>query len=284
MIHEPVLLNEALDALHIKNSTQYIDATLGAGGHTIGILKRGGNVLGIEADEKMLDIAKERIQETCPVSNRSVGDYILVNGNFRNIASIAKDNGIFRVDGILFDLGISSVHLDSDSRGFSFKDESAPLDMRLNTSAQSVTASDLLNSLPEKALVELFSEGMGKTAAKRLSERVAKARAIKKFVTVSDFLDVAGRKKRGKIHPATKAFMALRIAVNTELATLTTALEDSKKLLVKKGKIVVISFHSGEDRIVKKVFGESELVTPSEDEIQRNPRARSAKMRVFTNE
>lgn len=281
-MHKSVLLNEAVDALHIENSARYIDATLGAGGHTIEILKRGGRVLGIEADKKMIEVAKEKIEEACPAPKYEFGSqYILVNDNFRNIASVAKENGFMGVSGILFDLGISSIHLDSDDRGFSFKDEAAPLDMRLSTDIQMVKASDLVNSLSEKHLMDLFLEGMEYADARRLASRVIRNRAEKSISTVGDFLDITGREKRGKIHPATKAFMALRIAVNTEMDSLKTALPEAYSLLSIGGVMAVISFHSGEDKVVKDLYRDSELILPTEEEINENPRARSAKMRII---
>lgn len=282
IMHKSVLLKETSDVLHIKNSARYIDATLGAGGHTIEILKRGGRVLGIEADKKMIQVAKEKIEEACPAPKYEFGSqYILANDNFRNIASVAKENGFMGVSGILFDLGISSVHLDSDDRGFSFKDETAPLDMRLSTDIQMVKASDLLNSLSEKNLMDLFLEGMEYADARRLASKVIRSRAEKSISTVGDFLDITGREKRGKIHPATKAFMALRIAVNTEMDNLKMALPEAYSLLADGGVMAVISFHSGEDKVVKDLYRDSELVLPTEEEINENPRARSAKMRVI---
>lgn len=281
-MHKSVLLKEAIDALHIKTGGWYIDATLGAGGHTIEILKRGGKVLSIEADERMIEVAKEKVQEACPASEFSFGsDYIFENDNFRNILRVAQRHSLSQVDGILFDLGISSVHLDNDTRGFSFKDESAPLDMRLSPETQMVKASDLLNSLSEKNLAALFLEGMSFPEAKRLAQKVVNKRDLKPLNNVSDFLDIVGREKKGKIHPATRPFMALRIAVNSEIETLKDALADSISLLKDGGHLIVISFHSGEDKVVKETFKKSELIIPTEEEISQNPRARSAKMRVF---
>ncbi len=274
-MHEPVLVSEVIDYLHIQNNAQYIDATLGAAGHSLEILKRGGMVLGIEADPAMLKFSKKRVGEACPT---------LVLGNFRDIAKIARGSGFTNVSGILFDLGISSIHFDTDARGFSFKDPSSPLDMRLNPEVQAVTAADLLNSLDQTQLTNLFESS-------RLARDVVNARKFKKFALVGDLLSLFEGKTRGKIHPATKAFMDLRIAVNSELDNIAEALPDAFDLLAKGGKLCVISFHSGEDRIVKENFRRlvdqgiaeaTDLILPSQSEVERNPRSRSAKMRVLT--
>ena len=182
-MHTSVLLKESVDSLHIQNGAKYIDATLGAGGHTEEILRRGGLVLGIEADPKMLEIARKRVGEACPT---------LFLGNFRDIASIAHEHGFEKVSGVLFDLGISSVHLDSDPRGFSFRNPNASLDMRLNTEAQGVTAADLLNSLDKTQLTILFE-------SKLIAQKVVESRKNKPFESVGDFLSLFGQ-KWGKIH------------------------------------------------------------------------------------
>lgn len=279
-MHTSVLLKEAIEALHIKTGGKYIDATLGAGGHSIEILRRGGKLLAFEADEKMLQIAKINIQKAHGEVYVLGRDYFIVNQNFRNISAVAKDSGFREVDGILFDLGISSVHLDADSRGFSFKDPSKALDMRLSPKDQVVTAFDLLNSLPEAHLVELFLGGMDYHSAKSLASKVIDKRKHGKFKTVGDMLELTGKAK-GKIHPATKPFMALRIAVNSEIDTLKSALLDAISLLKRGGVLIVISFHSGEDRVVKQQLKKTQLVLPTKEEILRNPRSRSAKMRIY---
>lgn len=269
--HIPVLLNESIDALKVEPGKRYIDATFGAGGHTKEILKRGGEVLSIEFDPKMI----KRFGESLEGAR-------VVEGNFVNIDKIAKENGFHDVDGVLFDLGISSVHLDSDERGFSFKNEDAPLDMRLSPEFQGVTAADLLNSLPKSALAQMFEFGMNRHKALDLSSKIIKEREEKKFETVGDLLDIVGRERRGKIHSGTKAFMALRIAVNSELANLSEALPKAYGLLKSGGVLAVITFHSGEDRVVKEFKKDlQELILPSDEEISENPRSRSAKLRII---
>jgi 16S rRNA (cytosine1402-N4)-methyltransferase len=283
-MHKSVLLTEAVDALHIKKHAKYIDATLGAGGHALEIINRGGEVLGIDADPKMLEVARLRLKAT-PRQAR----FTLTKGNFRDIASIAKENSFTPVSGIIFDLGVASPHFDEDSRGFSFKDSDSPLDMRLSDTL-GVTAADLLNSLPERNLRELFMTSMDYGKANSLAKKVAKYREEKRFEKVSDLLAITGEKKFGKIHPATTAFQALRIAVNSEYENLEEALRGAFELIEAGGRIAVISFHSGEDKIVKRYFktqkeeGKAtleDLVIPTEKEISENTRARSAKLRVL---
>jgi len=317
-IHESVLVDEVINVLgltgfaHSKyQARKYIDATLGGGGISLEIIRRGGNVLGIDNDESMLEVAKERLKEvplrsskksyggsvTCPTPDQESvwGSFKLIHGNFANIKEIAGNEGFLDVYGIIFDLGISNLHYEDIERGFSFKNPKAFLDMRLNPKTQNVRASDLLNSLRLDQLVELFSVVLGKKESKRLAAKIILAREIKKIETVGDFLNILGSKisYNKKIHPASLPFLALRIAVGSELDNLKKALPSSFELLNKGGKLVVISFHSAEDRIVKRFFkdkvldGSAKLFTKKpiiakEEEILRNPKARSAKLRVMT--
>lgn len=300
-VHEPVLAGEVLKALGIdetaplNNQARYIDATVATAGYSIEIIRRGGRVLGIDADEKILEIAKKRLEKTCSALNRPVqGCFKLVHGNFRKIDEIAKKASFAQVDGIIFDLGVSSLHLESVSRGFSFRYPGAALDMRFDKVSQKVTASDLLNSLPRTQLQELFAVVMSQGTSKKLADKVAASRTSRLIKSVGDFLEVVERTvpRKGKLHPATKPFLALRIAVNSELENLKEALPKAFSLLEPGGRLVVISFHSGEDGFVKKFFRKTESedlahlvakkpILPSFSEIEDNPRARSAKMRVL---
>ena len=290
-LHEPVLLKEVLDALgltglaHSNNQVRkFIDATLGTGGHTAEIIKRAGVVLGIETDNSLLRVARERVEG---------GAFKLIHGNFKDIYEIAKHEGFLQVDGILFDLGVSNLHFEDSRRGFSFKYENAPLDMRLNRELQNVSASDLLNNLRHDQLITLFSVILSKYKSKKLADSVVSKRSKSKLMTVGDFLSIFGRYGfKHNLHPATLPLLALRIAVNSELDNLKEALPSSLKLLRKDGRLVVISFHSAEDRIVKRFFrkiakeGAGEIITKKPivaqpKEIFLNPKARSAKLRIL---
>lgn len=292
--HISVLLEESINALHVKKGGVYIDATLGAGGHTIEIINRGGKVLGIDQDSKMLEVAKKNIESACPPRKSSsfvAGSFTLEKANFKDIDQVAAKLGYTHVDGVLMDLGVSSMHLDSIERGFSFNKPSEKLDMRLDENL-GVTAADLLNSLDRNSLVDLFATGESNREAYLLAKKVIEYRSKKPFDKVSDFLTLFGNKIPGRNHPATKAMMALRIAVNTELQVLEEALPKAFNLLNMAGRLVVISFHSGEDRIVKKYFSYLEKqnlakvlskkpIEPTEAEIETNPRSRSAKLRFI---
>src|SRR5581483_2697206 len=252
-LHEPVLLKEVISSLHVENQARYIDATLGTGGYTKAMLEKGAEVLSIDADESMIQIAKRNLKGL--KAN-------LVHANFKDISRIATDKNFKDVDGIVFDLGVSNVHFQDDERGFSFRNPDADLDMRLDPKSNNVKASDLLNILREDQLKEIF----GKSIAKKIVE----FRKKKKFQKVNDFLEIfsktnrsaqklaavkGARSKRVKsIHPATVPFMMLRIAVNSELDNLRKALPQAWDLLKPGGRLVVISFHSLEDEIVKNFF------------------------------
>jgi 16S rRNA (cytosine1402-N4)-methyltransferase len=297
--HEPVLAHEVIGYLRLdvplKKQAYFIDTTVGTAGHTLKILKAGGNVLGIDADKELLEIAEKRLNIACPTLNDSVqGHFKLVNGNFKDIDKIAKRMKIKKVDGILFDLGVSNLHLKSQTRGFSFESGSAPLDMRIDIKSQNVTAADLLNSLREDQLIELFSGVMIQPIAKRLAKEVGFRRKEKPIKETSDFLAIISRARidGGRLNPATLPFMALRMAVNSELENLKIALPKAFELLKKGGRLIVISFHSGEDVLVKNYFRNMQKkdlvkiltkkpVVPTREEITRNPRARSAKLRCF---
>jgi len=318
------MVREVLSALHIKNpargalqrvagrQARYIDATVGLGGHAIEIVKSGGNVLGIEADSESLEIARERLIEACPDRHHTVsvpdgyrmvpvpppsltrGSFTLIHGNFRDLKEIALKESFDRVDGILFDLGISSYQLATKVKGFSFQDLDAYLDMRFDRISQEVTAQDLLKVLNVGQLIELFRVTMPKGVARALSKRIVEARKIREIKTVGDFLEIIKPKFRSKpkLNPSTLPFLALRIAVNSELDNLRQALPQALELLKAGGRLVVISFHSGEDGLVKNFFKESQdserglIITkkpifPEKKEIATNPRARSAKMRIL---
>ncbi len=290
--HKTVLLSEAIDNLNVSAGEKYIDATVGGGGHTREILKRGGIVLGIDADEEAIEYADKDLR--LKIKGLSIGkNLILAKGNFKDIDRIAKDNGLGLVRGIIFDLGVSSYQLDTPTRGFSFQ-SNGPLDMRMDKDL-SVKARDLVNSLTKRELIELFTRLGEEYKAPVIAEEIIKARANEPIVTTLELVEIVKKAVPNysyKINPATKVFQALRIAINDEINNLKESLPKALKLLDKSGRLVVISFHSLEDRIVKNLFREWEQmglgkivikkpITPRAQEIEENRRSRSAKLRVF---
>ncbi len=309
--HEPVLIEEVVDAVaHLKSQSTarktIIDATVGFGGHSSEFVRRGFYVIGLDADGSAIDIAQTKLArvlrrqdcggQACPASKHASECFKLVNANYRDIDKVTEELGVESVDAILFDLGVNTFQLTSRERGFSYKKMSSDLDMRLSPEKQSVCAKDLLNSLRDDQLTNLFIDYLPTNQSKRLAKNIVEKRARKKFQTVSDFVDVikkSGAKGRASsIDDETLAFMALRIAVNSELDTLSNTLPKALALIRSGGRLVVISFHSGEDKIVK-IFGrEMEVkekvrvitkrpIVSTKEEKARNKRSRSAKMRIF---
>jgi 16S rRNA (cytosine1402-N4)-methyltransferase len=321
-MHESVMVGEVLEAFGLNSDAHlndqgssvipepisakqgwFIDATLGNGGHTLELIKKGGQVLGIEWDKNMLDLAENRLikayseqgRKACPPPDQNSvwGSYTLVHGNFKDIAKITKKANFLNVDGILFDLGVSNIHLTSETRGFSFLNPDAPLDMRINPDI-GPTAADLLNVLRQDQLESLFLKVLKTNEVKKLVNKIIVFRKIRNFKNIGDFLRVCEGviDIKGKIHPSTRAFLALRMAVNSELENLQEALPSAFSILKTEGKLVVISFHSAEDLIVKDFFKLKERsktgflinkkpIVPKVSEIQNNPKARSAKMRIL---
>lgn len=287
--HVSVLLQEAVDALQIQKGKKYIDATLGAGGHSREIVERGGIVLGIDQDSEAIQFVEEELR----VKNQELRNNITIaQGNFSTIAQIARENEFEKVSGILFDIGVSSHQLDTNVRGFSFLTD-GPLDMRMSSSL-GTTAADLVNGLHKGELADLFTKYGEEPFAKKAAEAIVQERLERPIQTTKDLADLIARSipKIGKVHPATKVFQALRIAVNDELFALEKGLDEALGLLETNGRLVVITFHSLEDRIVKKAFEAYEEkglgqiqtkkpIVPSNEEIESNKRSRSAKMRVL---
>lgn len=292
------MLKEAIEGLKIQPNKWYIDCNLGGGGHTEAVLKKGGKVLGIDIDpEAVKEVAKnhnlEIIEKNNHIESRS-DSLILFQANFAELKHITDQLILKDIKGILFDLGVSSSQLDTAERGFSFIKE-APLDMRMNQNDQVATAADLVNGLHEKELAELFlklgEENFNRPIAKKIVEE-RKNRLITTTVQLANIIESVKRKRPGeKIHPATKVFQALRIAVNDELNSLKKGLLTASEILDKNGRLVVISFHSLEDRIVKQIFkelaekGSFKTITPkpleaTDEEKNQNPRSRSAKIRI----
>lgn len=264
------MVKEVIKSLHINKSSQIIDATLGTGGHSQAIINLGGKVLGIERDPKILAIAKDRLKET--------GKFVLEN--FTNIDKIAKENNFSKVTGILLDLGVSNIHLKEDNRGFSFSDSSQALDMRLKPNSQGVKASDLLNVLDKTQLTNLFAKIVNFANAKKIAERIVNVRPITTVGELNLCLEDLPHKR--SLNPATLPMLALRIAVNSELENLEEVLPKAFNLLENGGRLLVITFHSGEERIVKDFFkGKGEVVLPSQEEIFNNQKSRSAKLYIL---
>ena len=299
-VHIPVLVEETVRALAVQPGGRYIDCTLGGGGHAAAILERsspGGQLLGIDADPEAIYTARQTLQ--------AYGDStVLVNDNFVNLEAICYKHDFLPVHGILFDLGLSSLQLELSDRGFSFQ-QRALLDMRLNPN-QELTAADIVNAYPETELVHLIRTYGEETYSRQIARRIVQERPINTTLELARTIERAVGGRRGKIHPATKTFQALRIAVNNELENLELALKQAVKLLGFEGRLVVISYHSLEDRIVKQ-FTQQEakdcicppdtptctcghsaslrlinkrVIIPSEEEVENNPRSRSAKLRA----
>lgn len=285
--HTPVLLTEAVDSLKVVPGQKYIDATLGGGGHTRLILDRGGIVLGIDQDDEALEFTKEKF-----VRETNEGKLKISKGNFSEIREIAVKNGFEKVNGILFDIGVSSYQLDSPGRGFSIRQD-ARLDMRMDRSS-TLTAFDVVNKYPVAALTEIFYRYGEEHNAHEIAEEIGIRRRKGEITTTKELAGIAEKisHKSEAIHPATRIFQAIRIEVNGEIEALKKGLSQSLELLNSHGRVVVISFHSLEDRVVKQTFdtfrrnGLGVIVTKKPiiatfDETKINKRARSAKMRVF---
>jgi 16S rRNA (cytosine1402-N4)-methyltransferase len=285
-MHIPVLVNEVLEYLRVRPDGTYIDATINGGGHAEAILRSGAQVrlLGIDRDAAMLARARERL---APFADRM----LLVEGNFREIDQIHRSSGLPAADGLLADLGLSSNQLEDAGRGFSFERE-AELDMRMDARTAR-TAADLVNQLPECELANLIFELGEERHSRRIARAIMKARPIHKTTQLAQVVARAIPLRTGlhHIHPATRTFMALRMAVNQELENLEAFLERSLGVLAPGGRLVVISFHSLEDRKVKQAFHDwrregrvnlltKKVVRAGAEERARNPRSRSAKLRA----
>jgi len=294
--HIPVLLNEAVEALRVEPGARYIDCTVGQGGHAAGILERGGQLLGIDVDPQAVQAARARL---LPYSENA----ILINEDFKNLEQICFNLGFHPIRGILFDLGMSSLQVNNASRGFSFQYD-APLNMRYNPS-QGLTAATIVNTFPEDELASIIKMYGEEHRGRQIARSIV---ANRPFSTTRQLATVVSRTVglRGRIHPATKTFQALRIAVNQELDRLEIAINQAANLLDRGGRLVVISFHSLEDRLVKDFLRKESqdcicppqipvcvcghratlklitkrVITPSPAEVAVNPRSRSAKLRV----
>jgi 16S rRNA (cytosine1402-N4)-methyltransferase len=287
--HVPVLLKEAIDFLAVRPGGTYIDATVGLGGHSYEIAKRldaPDHLIGLDKDPAALEIARARLR---PIPELE-GDWpqiTLVHGSF---AEIEKRFGAASADGLLVDLGLSSLQLQHAARGFSFQAE-GPLDMRMNPQS-GLTAEQVVNQFDERTLADLIYEFGEERRSRRIARAIVRSRPISTTVQLAVVISAAARSmKSGRIHPATRTFQALRIFVNRELDDLKVLLDSAPRVLKPGGRLVIISFHSLEDRIVKDALREGvkqghyqlltkKPITPGEEEIALNPRSRSAKLRA----
>lgn len=302
-MHKPVMLQEVLDELQVRSAGRYIDATVGNGGHAVAILERSapdGRLLGLDRDQEALTEARKNwaaYETRC----------LWAHANFEQLAEQAQQHDFTDVDGILFDLGVRSDQLDQPERGFSFMKD-GPLDMRMDQT-ESSTAADLVNTLSEQDLAACFYELGEERSSRRIAHRLVERRSQRPFETTGDLaatVEKAVGGRRSRIHPATRVFMALRMAVNRELDSIRTGVGASLSLVRPGGRVAVITFHSVEDRLVKRLLADHigvwesqqaggriwhgkmpafkkvnrKPLTPCEDELRDNPRARSAKLRV----
>ena len=285
--HQPVMLREVLDLLQVGPGKTYVDGTLGLGGHAEAILEKSspsGRLWGIDRDTEALKLARERLGK---FGHRFHG----VHDTFNHVQEILRKHGESEVDGMLLDLGVSSLQLEKADRGFSFLKSSA-LDMRMDLEEE-VTARELLDDLPEKDLEAIFREYGEERFSKRIAHKIVCSRRVAPIRTTDDLQNLVSRAvpffKNRKIHPATRVFQALRIAVNRELDLLREFLKEPPRFIRTGGTLVIISYHSLEDRIVKgafRSFEDFQILTkkplqPEYKETRENPRARSAKLRAI---
>jgi len=294
MTHIPVLKDESIDGLAIKKGDIIIDGTLGGGGHTFEMIKRYGSsikIIGLDLDIDAANRTKVLIGDTpC--------DFIFQNAGFQDIDKVLKDLSIEKVDGILLDLGISSFQLEVAVRGFSFlKDEPLLMTMKKDPTEEDLTAKDIVNIWGEESIADIIYGFGEERYSRKIAKKIVEARKEKEIETTFDLVKIideaVGRNYKGlRIHPATRTFQALRIATNSELSNLEQVIEKGFNCLKIGGHMSIISFHSLEDRIVKKAFValkekgllktiNKKPIIPSDEELRINPRSRSAKLRLI---
>jgi 16S rRNA (cytosine1402-N4)-methyltransferase len=288
VLHTPVLAVEVMEWLRIRPEGIYVDATVGTGGHSIEIARRltTGRLIGLDRDPQALEIARERLKAIEGFEEKVV----LMHEEFSKIGDVARELALPPLDGVIADLGISSLELDTPERGFSFR-FAGPLDMRMNPDTP-LTAAEIVNEWPEKELANTLYQNAEERDSRRIARAIVRARPIRDTQHLATVV-AGGRKARGrqKLHPATKTFLALRTAVNREEEELGQFLSRTPATLNSGGRMIVLSYHSIEDRSVKHAFLRlareenfrvltKKVIQPGAVEVRDNPRARSAKMRV----
>lgn len=284
--HIPVLLTEVISGLSVISGAWYIDATVGGGSYTIELLKQGAKVLGIDADRDAIESSKERIVNEMPDKQEHI-HWQLIHSNYRYIKEICT-NATIKPEGIVFDLGVSSYQLNTPEKGFSFRFEEAPLDLRLDQS-RGITASIIIQTESEENLYEIFATYGEEERSRAIAHAIVSARRIISINTTGQLKEVIQQVvPKGLVdETCARVFQALRIEVNDELGALKQALNDSNDILSSHGRLAVVSFHSLEDRIVKRQMRMNvwkqvtkEPIRPTEEELMRNRRSRSAKLRI----
>lgn len=305
--HKSVLLDETIESLNIKPDGIYVDGTLGGGGHAYEVCRRlgeGGRLIGIDQDADAIAAASERLKE--------FGDKVtIVRSNYENIETVLRELGIKEVDGIYLDLGVSSYQLDTADRGFTYREDNAPLDMRMDQ-RNTETAKDIVNNYTESELFHIIRDYGEDRFAKNIAKHIVRARQEKEIETTGELIEIIKAAIPAKVrvtggHPAKRTFQAIRIELNKELEVLENSIDTMTDLLAPGGRLSIITFHSLEDRIVKNRFRTNEnpctcppdfpvcmcgkksrgrVVTrkpilPSEEELSENKRSKSAKLRVF---
>lgn len=296
--HSPVLLQEVVAALKPGTGGRFVDCTVGEAGHSVAILDRGAGVLGIDLDSDALGVARRRLEKH--------GDRVhLVAGSYADLETIASEHGYVPADGVLLDLGISSLQIDTAARGFSIQRESR-LDMRFD-STQELTAHEVVNTYSEREIADLIYELGEEPSSRRIARAIVQGRPVNSTAELADIVvNAVGRRPKSRTHPATRTFQAIRMTVNQELENITNGLEGAVRILASAGRLAVISYHSLEDRLVKRflklessdcicppatplcVCGHAarmslvsrRVIKPSAQELEANPRSRSARLRV----
>ena len=298
--HTPVMVEEVLASLQTNPRGLYVDCTIGEGGHSLAILEAmpESRLLGIDLDAQALKIVRQRLR-------KHIDNVTLVHGNFAHLNTITRENRAVPANGIVFDLGLSSLQVDNGSRGFSFRKE-ARLDMRFDQT-QEITAHQIVNEYGEQSLADIIYRFGEEPKSRRLARAIVRSRPIETTIQLANVVGQAmGKPPRGHIHPATRTFQAIRMAVNRELDNLGKSLEQAIRTLTTGGRMIVISYHSLEDRLVKGIVRRESsgcicppeelqcvcnhtaticeinrrVIKPSESEVRANPRSRSARMRV----